>query len=171
MGSATIDRDLTSASDNQTSAAIVSAGQVLWPRRSGWQTFTHNWGTTSPTSPVTHHDVPIELDGKGQTATTHGVISHGTRPLGHYWTKRQEVVLPSCTGLPRFFQCYANSNCMGMALYSLSLLWSVSDYRCEPISSFHLLLSQTGLECRALQYSMIEHTIISVCVSDMCLEQ
>jgi len=63
MGSATIDRELTSASDNQTSAAIVSAGQVLWPRRSGWQTFTHDWGTTSPTSPVTSR---LNSTGKGK---------------------------------------------------------------------------------------------------------
>jgi hypothetical protein len=40
------------------------------------------------------------------------------RPLGHYATKRQASVLPCCARLPRSFQCYANSNCVGIGHYS-----------------------------------------------------
>lgn len=53
------------------------------------------------------------------------------RPLGHYATKRQAAVLPCCAGLPRSFQCYANSICVGIVHYSLLLLWSGSiSYTC-----------------------------------------
>lgn len=48
------------------------------------------------------------------------------RPLGHYATKRQAAVLPCCAGLPRSFQCYANSNCVGIWHYSLSLLCAIA---------------------------------------------